>query len=125
MRSPRLLLAALLIAAATLGGSAAASPAIVSATPNDAEWDIGAYDNCMKIKLHPPVVCCIESGGVWTGDYAGDPNGTCVAPPAQSAGAQPAPPQANLPPDIPTLAPVPANPPNVAPSLTRAPASVG
>jgi hypothetical protein len=132
MRSPRLVVfsAALLVAAATLGGSAVGSPAIACAEPNSGEWDIGAYDQCLKDGVANDVPnawwidhmrwCCERSGGVWnTGKEA------CQAPPAQPAGATPLPPQANLPPGIPTLAPVPANPPNVAPTLTRAPVSAG
>ena len=68
-RLRRLTRAALFAAALGIGASAFAHPAIASA-----EWDIEAYDDCMRYS--PSATehgCCIFSGGVWS-------NGRCVAP---------------------------------------------
>ena len=84
--------AALFIATAAAGLSFAGT---ADAQPNNGggtsgEWDIGAYDFCMK--NHPPLYtteevldhhrwCCESTGGVWgSGDYG------CHAPPAELSG---------------------------------------
>jgi hypothetical protein len=86
----RLLPAALLAAAVAFGatGTASAAP----------EWDIGAYDKCLKNGM-PTLDCCLISGGEWS-------NGKCQAPPGLE---QPSRPSRNpkaevtLPPHNPTL----------------------
>jgi hypothetical protein len=70
------------MAAATV---ALAFPVIASA---QAEWDIGAYDQCWNSGLGKGFTqeefdehvhhCCVNSGGIWTGTK-------CVAPPAEQA----------------------------------------
>ena len=64
------------IIAAALGGGALRYPAISSAEP---EWDVGYYDECMKI-INDVVKCCIWSGGVLRHDKNLVPH--CYAPPA-------------------------------------------
>jgi hypothetical protein len=39
---------------------------------NDEEWDIGEFDYCMGYYPGNEVKCCIESGGIWTGQNAGE-----------------------------------------------------
>jgi len=41
------------------------------------EWDIGAYDQCIKDHPNSPYGCCYKTGGEWSGD---DVTGKCVAP---------------------------------------------
>ena len=60
-------------AAFAMAVGAIAGPAVSQAR----EWDIGAYDNCMKNSTRPMVECCIISGG----DF--DSKGECGAPPAK------------------------------------------
>lgn len=75
-------------------GLALGSAAVATA---EREWDIGGYDQCMS---HYPGdefedtvewtrLCCVNSGGVWTG-------ARCVAPPAEQSGRN------SLPSDAPT-----------------------
>jgi hypothetical protein len=119
----RLIPAVLLAATAGLGGSAVVSPGTASGEPNSGEWDIEEYDRCMRgvdweivsgkftdeqISRHI-ASCCTETGGVLDG------TGGCVAPAAVQTG-----PRANLPPWVPTLAPV--NPPpanSTPPAISR------
>jgi hypothetical protein len=71
-RLPRVALAASLAAAAILGGSAFGDPATACAA---AEWDIGAYDNCMDAGAVQGLegenwdahnkACCENTGGDW------------------------------------------------------------
>lgn len=83
-------------------------PAIANAAD---EWDIGAYDACMK-RPHGPGTgnpdeteytryCCFISNGVWNGTK-------CVAPPVNAG--EPAPTR-TLPGSVPTQILVPGNPP--------------
>jgi hypothetical protein len=88
----------LLIAAGAIGFGYTAIglgyPTIAGADPNNGngsnsgEWDIGAYDSCLK--NHPPyhsdddkldwyIHCCWSTGGVWGS------GGSCTAPPATAA----------------------------------------
>jgi hypothetical protein len=65
---------------ATLFGTAAIALAIgglAQPAVSHAEWDIGAYDECLKTASS--VTCCAFSGGEW--DDRG-PHGKCVAPAA-------------------------------------------
>jgi hypothetical protein len=92
----RIVPAALLGAAATFGGSAVAEPVVACAAPQ--EWDIGAYDACIKkaedLFLRGEIEnlsdaereCCEKTGGVWSPHGAA---GKCVAPPATPAGSLP------------------------------------
>ena len=69
-------------------GLAIGSAAIASA---DREWDIGAYDDCMKKTYRDAAWCCLTSGGVVTDVNAQDDSG-CAAPPAeQQSGRNPLP----------------------------------
>ncbi|MEO3757459.1 hypothetical protein ABGB19_04090 [Mycobacterium sp. B14F4] len=100
--------AALVIAlAGGMAGSATVDPAIACAAPNQ-EWDIGAYDRCMKAvedawlngELNGPVgdaqrECCEKTGGVWSPSPGAPPAsgaGSCAAPPANAAQGPMAPP---------------------------------
>jgi hypothetical protein len=106
---------AIALGAATLG-----YPAIAAADPNNGggnggstEWDIGAYDFCMK--NHPPLYtieenldhhrwCCESTGGVWGSHGCQAPAGAASAP-ADPFGPPPAAPtnvQAPPPPENPT-----------------------
>jgi hypothetical protein len=97
--SRRILPAAVVASGLVLG----LSPAVATA-----EWDIEAYDNCMK-QPHGPATgnvweeqyrynCCVDSGGQWS-----DAQQKCVAPPmnAQEPGSatssRPLPPGAVIP----------------------------
>ena len=71
--------AALVAATAVLFGSALGDSAVANAAQ---EWDIGAYDDCMKKTIRDAAWCCIESGGVVTDVNAQDGSG-CAAPPAE------------------------------------------
>ena len=75
-RRRRMMAVVLFSTAAALGS--ALHPAIATA---EREWDVVAYDEC--IKAHPTAVysCCYKTGGEWSGD---DETGKCVAPPANS-----------------------------------------
>lgn len=85
--SHRVVPAVLLAAAATLRGSAIGDPATACAAPR--EWDIGAYDQCVKSGLGKGYndveweehehQCCLDSGGVWNLEQ-----GKCQAPPADA-----------------------------------------
>jgi hypothetical protein len=85
--------AVLLAAAAALGGSAIGDLAVATAEPR--EWDLEAYDLCMKQstiadQYYREYICCVNTGGVWvTQKYpSGEPvagTGHCVAPPANAA----------------------------------------
>jgi hypothetical protein len=84
-----------LITLIAAGAIALGWPAIAGADPNNGggpgggEWDIGAYDSCLR--NHPPyysdsdkldhyIQCCASTGGVWSS------GGKCTAPSAQGAG---------------------------------------
>ena len=68
-----------------LAGSALAlGLAIGSAAVANAEWDIGAYDSCMKKTIRDAAWCCLDSGGVVTDVNAQDGSG-CAAPPAEQS----------------------------------------
>jgi len=121
-----LLSAALLAAAAALSGSAIGDPAIACAAPNQ-EWDVNAYDDCMRKLILSPGFgegssraarqkCCTDSGGVWN-----EAQGSCQSPPAEPAdapqqptlpGVAPRPGEATQPPPPP---PPPVQNPGVAP----------
>ncbi len=107
--------------AIAVGGIAFAPPA--GSAPNDAELDVGAYDECYAEGLgqgldddeffNHAAVCCMEAGGTWN-----DKTYACQAPPAQPAELRPGfnlPPGLTLAPDQ-TLTPVPP-PPTLEPSL--------
>ena len=68
--------AAMLLGAVAVAATPLAYPATATA---EREWDVVAYDQC--IKDHPASVynCCYKTGGEWSGD---DVTGKCVAPPA-------------------------------------------
>ncbi|HNM84319.1 MAG: hypothetical protein U0Q20_08330 [Mycobacterium sp.] len=68
------------IATMAVGTSVLGPPAAAIAAP-DGEWDVAAYDECMKKTARSPEGCCITTGGVITND------GGCVAPPAAAQGA--------------------------------------
>jgi hypothetical protein len=114
--------AALFTAAIALGATALGYPAIAGAEPNNGggtsgEWDIGAYDSCMK--NHPPfytdgdkldwaINCCYSSGGVWGS------GGSCVAPAAATSTSSPLrPPARVVPPNMAPPLPPTTPPPNV------------
>lgn len=74
--------------------------AIAAAAPDDGEWDIESYDNCMKQTVRVADLCCVDSGGVPTSDpndtqADGSPN--CYAPPAEAQGVE----QPGVPPRMP------------------------
>ncbi len=68
------------IAAVTVGTSVLGQPAAALAAP-DGEWDVAAYDECMKKTVRSPEGCCLVSGGVISSD-----GNSCVAPPAVAQG---------------------------------------
>ena len=87
----------LLAATVTLAGSAVGEPATACAAP---EWDVGAFDLCMKQSIWitdmylREKICCTQTGGVWVTDKYSDgtdvaDSGRCTAPPAEPAEAQP------------------------------------
>jgi hypothetical protein len=96
----RLALATLLAAAATFSVSAFGGSVSACAAPR--EWDIGFYDDCMQAAndawqadeitnaqwFSEKANCCAASGGEFE-PYSGD----CMAPPAEEAERQPAPPE--------------------------------
>jgi hypothetical protein len=112
--------AALFTAAIALGATVLEYPAIAGAEPNNGggtsgEWDIGAYDSCMK--NHPPfysdsdkldwaINCCYSSGGVWGS------GGSCGAPPAEASSPL-GPPARVVPPNMAPPLPPTTPPPNV------------
>lgn len=86
---------ALLVAGVTVGGMTAAA---AHALP-DREWDVGAYDDCVRKADNDYVngvtndrqyganlrLCCLNSGGVWSGPTVGTLTyGGCGAPPART-----------------------------------------
>lgn len=73
-------------------GLALGSAAVANA---EQEWDIGAYDDCMKKTIRDAAWCCLTSGGIVTDVNAQDGSG-CAAPPAEQSGRNP------LPSDAPT-----------------------
>ncbi len=110
----------LFTAAIALGTTMLGSASIAGADPNNGggtsgsgEWDIGAYDSCMK--NHPPLYtieenldhhrwCCESTGGVWGSHGCQAPAGAANAP-ADPFGPPPAAPtkiQAPPPPGNPT-----------------------
>ena len=86
----------LFTAAIALGTTTLGYPAFAGADPNNGggtsgsgEWDIGAYDFCMK--NHPPLYtieenldhhrwCCESTGGVWGSHGCQAPAGAASAP---------------------------------------------
>ncbi|BBY83963.1 hypothetical protein H7I53_19415 [Mycolicibacterium pulveris] len=87
-------------ATVTLSANAFAAIAIAAAAPDDGEWDVEAYDNCMKQTVRNADLCCVDSGGVPTSDpndtqADGSPN--CYAPPAEAQGVE----QPGVPPGLP------------------------
>jgi hypothetical protein len=102
-RSPRLrrlMLTAVVAPTIVLGSSALVQPAFANAVLGR-DWDIEAYDNCVKEGMaathgNPKYresleyECCDRSGGVWK-------DGKCVAPPANNPNFPP-PTQGPLPP---------------------------
>jgi hypothetical protein len=86
----------LFTAAIAFGTTSLGYPAIAGADPNNGggtsgsgEWDIGAYDFCMK--NHPPLYtieenldhhrwCCESTGGVWGSHGCQAPAGEASAP---------------------------------------------
>jgi hypothetical protein len=75
----RIVIAAALMSTVALGQSGIASA--------DREWDIAAYDDCLKNTAQTTDVCCLNSGG----DLGPEPN-TCGAPPAVQDGSNRVPP---------------------------------
>ena len=126
--SPPSLPATLLAAAATLGGNAVGDPSVACAAP--AEWDIGAYDQCLagligkgldkQEMLNQTALCCINTGGQWNAAQE-----KCQAPPAEPAEG----PGSRIPPgEIQTATPVPPiiPPPGlIEQTLTPGPANAG
>lgn len=95
--------------------------AIAAAAPDDGEWDIEAYDNCMKQTVRSADLCCVDSGGVPTSDpddtqADGSPN--CYAP-AEAQGVE----QPGVPPRMPPGAVIGQLP--VAPIAPEAPQNPG
>ena len=62
-------------AALALAGATLEYPVVAGAEPQ--EWDIEAYDNCMKKTVRDPEYCCVISGGI-----VGRVPGSCTAPAA-------------------------------------------
>lgn len=99
MRSPlhHFATAGLLAAGAVLGGGLIGYPAIAFA-----EWDVGAYDQCMDEvglkQVHNEIdgqtaqrlekACCIDTGGVWN-KRSPYHSFDCFAPPANATVAPP------------------------------------
>jgi hypothetical protein len=67
--------------------SLTAGLAFAAAPIAHAEWDIGAYDECMAKTIRIPADCCLDSGGAFGSDGV-----TCVAPHALQQQFQPPPP---------------------------------
>lgn len=89
-----------LAAAALMSGLAFGAAAVAGAAPNDAEWDIEAFDQCMiSSSGSSESSCCEISGGVMT-DRAPNRPSKCVAPPALQSlpGQTVAPPIQEIPP---------------------------
>ena len=109
--------AGLLAAGAVLGGGLIGYPAIAFA-----EWDIGAYDECMDEvglkQVHNEIdaqtaqrleqACCIDTGGVWNKRNAYT-SMDCFAPPAKVMVARPERPLPEVT-GTATLEPAPGNP---------------
>jgi ribosomal protein L30/L7E len=99
IRSPQAVLAALSATAIALGLSTVQHTTTASAKP--VVWDLDLFKTCLDAHLGPnddPLTiewviqdCCDLSGGVWNGPDAKPPN-ECVAPPSNSSGALPIPP---------------------------------
>jgi hypothetical protein len=114
-RLRRLLPAALIAATAVLGASAFGDPGIAGAAPK--EWDIGAYDDCVRAAdllfvegkinsathLELTNGCCVTSGGV----LGPPPANVCSAPAANAPGRTipPGRPIQTLTPDLPFAPP--------------------
>jgi hypothetical protein len=109
----RLMPVAFILTAGALGGSALAETAHACAAPS--EWDIGAFDQCLKSGLGQGFsdeeyqqhykYCCLQSGG----RCESTPYGCkCVAPPANPAQGPMAPPSGGV--ATQTLAPAPPPP---------------
>jgi hypothetical protein len=131
------LVPAALIAAAALGGSAVGDPTIAGAEAR--EWDVGAWDACMRDVdrrvMAGDIVddaemsfavqqCCFSSGGVWDPDLEGN----CGALPAVAADTPAAPPPEAVDPDVPTGPPASSTKPGPkppTPQTTFVPAPFG
>lgn len=106
-RSPRIVCTVFAVGG-LLCASVISYPTHATAEPNSGSWDIEAYDDCMANMPHGPGadldiqfeymrLCCIDSGGVWTGGGAGSA-GTCVAPAGEVQSPQDTPnPRSSLP----------------------------
>jgi hypothetical protein len=78
----------LLTASTTAMAAVAVALAFPVTASAQAEWDIGAYDQCWNSGLGKGFTqeefdehvhhCCVNSGGIWTGIK-------CVAPPAEAS----------------------------------------
>ena len=71
----RLIPTVVFAAALAFAGAALEHPVVAGAEPQ--EWDIEAYDNCMKKTVRDPELCCVLSGGI-----VGRVPGSCTAPAA-------------------------------------------
>lgn len=96
-------------------GVALGSAAVANAA--EREWDIGAYDDCMKKTFRDAAWCCLTSGGVVTDVNAQDSSG-CAAPPAAQSGRN------SLPSDAPTHVIQPLPPPGPRGDIAPAPGGV-
>lgn len=130
---------AIVLAGATLTISTTDEPVIATAAPK--EWDIGAYDRCMKNEMEMVDIvpdypayqahqyCCDLSGGVW--DPTGPGWGTCGAPPAVAADTPSTAPQEAVDPDVAGGTPPPTKPgpkpltPRILGTPTTTPVPVG
>lgn len=76
------------VLAAAVGLAGLTDPVVALAEPQ--EWDVEAYDNCMKKTVRDPELCCVLSGGI-----VGRVPGSCTAPAAvaddPAAGSTPSP----------------------------------
>jgi hypothetical protein len=99
IRSSRPVMAALSVTAIALGLGTVQHTTTASARPD--VWDLDLFKTCLDAHLDPhddPLTiesvfrdCCDLSGGVWNGPDAKPPN-ECVAPPSNSSGVRPIPP---------------------------------
>ena len=62
-----------------------ATGSIAAANAEPREWDIGAYDDCMRKPIHEAAHCCIMSGGVLGEDPYATDGSACKAPPVEQA----------------------------------------
>ena len=86
IRIAQCLAATAVVAGVAIGTAAMAGAEPTNPRPNPGnEWDIGAYDDCLKRgsgddSPSSQRYCCEESGGVWQGRTPGGPAGKCTAP---------------------------------------------